>query len=279
MGWFPFLFYITTYIGQLYLNPIFSKNPGLPERRTDELWEKATRIGTLALLVYAIVSFASNIILPFFIVPTYKAPNTGIAPSASAIALSISANAQKHRFESFLKKIQIPGLTLRRLWLLSHVLFAICMFSTSFISTPIGATVMTAFVGVSWSVTLWAPFALISAEVAQREAKRREEQRRRTRYNANVANNTSATVTTPLIPPAAVAATEDDGAGAGIILGLHNVAVSSPQILASLISSAVFKALQKPRGTPNDPSLGWALRIGGLAALVAAWKTGQIEEG
>ena len=36
------------------------------------LWDQATRIGTLSLLVYAILSFATNIILPFLVVPSYK---------------------------------------------------------------------------------------------------------------------------------------------------------------------------------------------------------------
>lgn len=36
VGWFPFLFYSTTYIGQLYVNPIFADHPNMSEEQIDE---------------------------------------------------------------------------------------------------------------------------------------------------------------------------------------------------------------------------------------------------
>ena len=63
-----------------------------------------------------------------------------------------------------------------------------------------------------------------------------------------------------------------------MILGLHNVAVSAPQILATLIGSAIFKAVQKPRGVAYDDSVGWVMRFGGLAGLAAAYFTWRIGE-
>ena len=65
---------------------------------------------------------------------------------------------------------------------------------------------------------------------------------------------------------------------AGVILGLHNMAVATPQIIATLVSSAIFKVMQKPRGTAGDTSVGWVLRFGGLAALIAAYMTSRIGE-
>ncbi len=63
-----------------------------------------------------------------------------------------------------------------------------------------------------------------------------------------------------------------------MILGLHNVAIASPQIIATLVSSAIFKLAQKERGVPGDDSVGWVLRFGGLAALVAAYMTKRVGE-
>lgn len=310
IGWFPFLFYITTYIGQLYVDPYLT--PGLPADEVEKLWDKATRIGTFALLIYAVVSFISNIILPFLVVPTYKPrqvddvedferpitppprPTTrpGPRPGMSRRSLSWGQNpysgsqttlafptttdeetrAFKARQEErpssvqkFLTKLQIPGFTLRRAWLMSQLLFSLCTFSTFLIKTPLAATIMTALVGVSWSLTLWAPFALISAEISQRDEARRKKQRRRL-----------------------MDGDDDDDEGedpqyeeedqAGVILGLHNVAISAPQILATLMSSIVFKLLQKPRNEPGDVSVGWTLRIGGMATLVAAFITWRMKE-
>jgi solute carrier family 45, member 1/2/4 len=333
MGWFPFLFYITTWIGQLYVNPHLK--PGLSYDEVEELWGKATRIGTLALLVYAIVSFASNIILPFLVVPSYKSqeeeatndllqvPITPTFPigirtpgartpgartpgaswgerpglnragtggstwkpghrprtlSRSQTSLSINrplntpgltrfARPRAERSEyvdKWLSRLQIPGLTLRRAWMLSQILFAACMWSTIFISTPLIGSIMVALVGVSWSLTLWAPFALISGDIAKRDELRRKRQRERV-ANGQAVDELDDKDT-------------DDENQAGIILGLHNVAVSAPQILATLISSAIFKVLQKPRNVPGDMSVGWTLRIGGIAALVSAFITYRMKE-
>lgn len=62
------------------------------------------------------------------------------------------------------------------------------------------------------------------------------------------------------------------------MLGIHNVAIAAPQVIATLVSSAIFRALQKPRGSTGDDSVAWVLRFGGLATVVAAWLTLRIEE-
>ena len=125
------------------------------------------------------------------------------------------------------------------------------MASTFFISTATQATVLTGVVGVPWALSLWAPFALISAEISKRDSEARRQ------------------------GPNSESKPEDQ---AGVILGIHNVAVAAPQIVATLVSSAIFKLAQKQRGEPYDTSVGWVLRFGGLAALVAAVFTWTIKE-
>ena len=74
---------------------------------------------------------------------------------------------------------------------------------------------------------------------------------------------------------------DDDGIEdqPGVVLGLHNVAVSAPQIVATLIASIIFHMTQRERGVAGDDSVGWVLRFGGLAGLLAAWRTLMIPEG
>ncbi|EXJ78687.1 hypothetical protein A1O1_09089 [Capronia coronata CBS 617.96] len=300
IGWFPFLFYITTYIGQLYVDPYLT--PGLSDDEVEKLWGKATRIGTFALLIYAIISFSCNIILPFLVVPTCRAQpveevedfDRPITPpsrpdmrprsyswgqhaySGSQSTLTFPPSPEESRVrramgqehptstEKCMTRLQIPGFTLRRAWLMSQLLFSFCTFSTFFITTPLAATIMTALVGISWSLTLWAPFALISAEISQRDETRRKKQRQRLINGDGDLGEDD------------MKYEEEDQAG--VILGLHNVAISAPQILATLISSVVFKLLQKPRNEPGDVSVGWTLRIGGAATLIAAFITWRMKE-
>lgn len=65
---------------------------------------------------------------------------------------------------------------------------------------------------------------------------------------------------------------------AGLILGIHNMAVAAPQILATIGSSIMFKIFQKPRGTPGDRSIAMVLAAGGLFTLVAAYLTSQLKD-
>ncbi|KAJ5665457.1 uncharacterized protein N7477_007905 [Penicillium maclennaniae] len=312
-------FYSTTYIGQLYVNPIFAEHPDLPEDQIDKTWEDATRIGTFALLIYAIISFIANTILPLFVVPTYdsKVPiaqheeheqfdeeepiprrlSFSSMPTSTAEEPLIDAAADKgvdSGNPTWLSRMQIPGLTLRRTWLLSHILFALCMFSTFFISYYPAGSVVIGFVGVSWAVTLWAPFALISAEVSRIEVQRRLNRHRSIHAERATQHHSSSGSYAPVasedehqdhdisendLEEGPKHGPEDDLIQAGIVLGIHNVAVSFPQIFSSLACSAIFKLAQKPRGAPWDDSVGWVLRFGGCAALVAAWLTRRLSEG
>ena len=285
IGWFPFLFYITTYIGQLDVNPYFEANPDLSDDQIDKAWENATRIGTFALLIFAITSFSSNMLLPLIIVPTYRppqpppplthhrirpssprTPRTPITPGGMSTSMSsffppVPSDESHSRLSRLLSACQIQWLTLRRAWLLSHLLFAACMFSTFFITTATAATILVGVIGLAWALTVWAPFALISAEISKRDAARRA--RNAGRGNSEQLDNLAG---------------EESEDQAGVILGLHNVSIAAPQIIATLVSSAIFKLAQKERGVAGDDSVGWVLRFGGLAALVAAYMTTRIGE-
>jgi solute carrier family 45, member 1/2/4 len=299
-GWFSFLFYSTTYIGQLYVNPIFDEHRDLSEHEINDVWEDATRIGTLALFINAVVSFVSNIVLPLLVVPPAESPriDADVAdesnseqarlmsaapavavpmsdpPADPAVADGVDVTKSQQRTNFVNWRRYIPRITLRRTWLFSHVLFAACMFSTFFISSTVLATVMTGIVGVSWAVTIWAPFAIIASEVARSDSERR----------INYLHASSAE--RGLLQPSSGSAGQshdydyDEKAvgQAGIVLGLHNVAISFPQIVSTLVSSAIFKALQKPRGEPWDDSVGWVMRFAGCAALVAAFLTKTLQD-
>lgn len=167
IGFFPQLFYSSSYVADIWVQPALEKNPNMTPAEIDTLYEKATRVGTFALLIYAITSLATNVLLPFCIAPSYDSPS------------SASVRSQKSyttRTSRLLDKLVIPWLTLRRAWLCSHIIFAACMFSTLIVRSVAGATALIGIVGISWAMTLWAPFAIISAEVSKRDALRRSRQ-------------------------------------------------------------------------------------------------------
>lgn len=248
IGWFPFLFYISSYIGQLYVNPILEQNPNATKQEIDEAWNAGTRLGSLALLTFAVAAFAGNSILPFIIQPLD------------------SSRPADSRLEKILSRIRVPGLSIRRAWMLSHVFFAICMWSTLFIKTPTAGAVMSGFVGISWSMTNWAPFTLIAADISQRDR-----EKRRNGHSDRDQHSLRDSISGELIVKE-----EKEVDQAGVVLGLHNVAVSAPQILATLIASSIFQVSQKDRGVANDDSIAQVLRFGGLTAMIAWWATSRI---
>jgi solute carrier family 45 protein 1/2/4 len=282
IGWFPFLFYITTYVGEIYADPYFEENPNLPDGKIDEILENGTRIGTRALLIFAITTFFSSVFLPFVIPPTFQAPEpdrpvtpaTPMTPTtphsmggsgyfALGPAPKGNPNTTMEKISKSMEMLQIKSLTLRRSWFISHILFAVLMVLTFFVHSTWGATVLVGAIGIPWCVTNWAPFAIISSEISKRDAIRRGIIKPRDRESQLIAEG------------------EDDGSGAdsaGVVLGIHNVAIAAPQVIATLVSAVMFKLLQKPRGTAGDTSVAWVLRFGGICALIAAWLTLQVNE-
>ncbi|KND95378.1 hypothetical protein TOPH_00434 [Tolypocladium ophioglossoides CBS 100239] len=65
---------------------------------------------------------------------------------------------------------------------------------------------------------------------------------------------------------------------AGVILGIHNMAIAVPQIIATVGSSIIFKIWQKPRGTPGDHSISIVMALGGAFVLVASLIAARIRD-
>lgn len=279
IGWFPFLFYTTTYISGVYANPFFAENPNMGEEAVEKILADGTRIGSFALFVFSITSFATSVVLPILVVPSYIPVESKESTLLTATGSNDSAYRQYHagyaKASSLsnrggkvrrlidtcsLERLQISSLTLRRAWFLGHLMFAVLTWMTLLVDSTLKATILVGFVGIPWAVTNWAPFALISAEISKRDDESRHRIRRRS--STGMTDDKDTTVDQ-----------------AGIVLGIHNVSVAAPQVVATVISSIIFKVLQKPRGSAGDTSIAWVLRFGGLCALAAAWRTRYVHNG
>ncbi|KAH8674000.1 major facilitator superfamily domain-containing protein [Xylariales sp. PMI_506] len=271
IGFFPELFYTSSYVGEIYAQPYLKANPHMTPEELNRLYEEATRVGTFALLVFAISSLVTNVFLPLFIAPTYDGIVSGTSTTETSSLLKARvAGKRKTVFDCLV----IPGLTLRRAWLLSQVLFAISMFCTLFVTSVQGATVIIGLTGITWALTLWAPWAIISAEISQRDAMMRSKRESARRIcEDTIPNENDSDLANTII-------NEEDHIQrgyheevdqAGVILGIHNMAIAAPQMLATVGSSIVFRFLQKPRGTPGDRSLAVVMALGGIFVLGAAY--------
>ena len=59
---------------------------------------------------------------------------------------------------------------------------------------------------------------------------------------------------------------EEGKSSSGTVLGLHNVAIAVPQILAALCGSAIFKMFE---AFGWKDAIGWTLRLAAICPLLA----------
>ncbi|EGU11389.1 hypothetical protein RTG_02544 [Rhodotorula toruloides ATCC 204091] len=296
-GWFPFLFYSTTYVSEtLYA----SLPPSTPPPSSDS----ATRLGSLGLLLYALVSLLTGTLLPFLtsLCTTYPSLPSRL-PRWARVALS--------------------NLSPRACWVAGLVWFAVVMEGTFFVSGTKGAMAVVALAGVPWAINCWVPFALVMECIREMEdspptsptsssastpppssptqAPPRAPPRLRDRppfrattlrhpsYHGLPSSSPHRTPSSPshtshqptsrtrlLSHPTDEPQPRRKQPAGGTILGLHNLSIVVPQFFVALVSALIFRltshspSSSTEAGGGEGESVVWVLRFGGLASLVGA---------
>ncbi|CCH45137.1 putative sucrose transport protein SUC7 [Wickerhamomyces ciferrii] len=264
IGYFPMLFYTTTYVGELYKFEFYkNREPGLPPltpHEQQELLDESTRKGALALLLHSITSFGIDLLLPLLARPKNSTDvnfNNDLMPTGY--------NGVSRFIEGFRTRY-CSWLTVRRSWYISHIIFIMCTISTFVVRSSNAAIFLFAILGITWGNALWAPFVLISEEISRiKEIKTKLHQHK---INQSQSDGISASG----INKSVSREYEDLEHEAGIILGIHNFFVAAPQVISSLFSSILFKLLSSNDSANHavyDDSLGWVFRFGGLATVGA----------
>ncbi|KAI9894421.1 MAG: hypothetical protein M1814_003179 [Vezdaea aestivalis] len=252
MGWFPFLFYGSTYVGLLYIRPRLLA-PSLTHPEVEAIHAEGTRLGSVAMFVFALSALFCSILLPFFVKPIH-ATTSSVSPLQS-------------RIHNLTRKAQFFPLSLA--WQLSHLLTALGYFSTFIITTPNCGIVLAGVFGVSWSLTAWAPYAILGVEIQRLETCRGAFE--------EPSFPTSVREESVMTPSSRTGRGSQDlkdskkfESRAGVILGLHNVAMSAPQAVATLLAGAVFAGFAKPNGRGGeDQGLQWVMRGAGVVVFIA----------
>ncbi|KAL9118494.1 MAG: hypothetical protein Q9187_004960 [Circinaria calcarea] len=252
VGWFSFMYYITTYINEIYMQNSHFTALAPNYYQPKAIQESANRQGSLALFIFAFVQLLTSIIAP--IVISAIKPITPIH--------STSCRLRSNYFHD-------PWTSLRTLWILSHAIFAICMLSTFLVNSVTAAIVLVGTLGISAALTQLVPFSLLSIVLSR--------------------NHINDNFNQPITPHAEKSLLRYDSQP-GIVMGLHNVAIAAPQLLAALGSSAIFWLLgrteeessagrgRSKEGGDNASSTGWVLRAGGIVALMAIYMATKLSE-
>ncbi len=184
-AWFCFLFYASQYymeVKRLDAHHGSGDSDELMLRTTQKQQEQPSsdvdfEQGSFAMLMYAVVALASGFILPFFALgsdvraraPQLPSSQSAHAHSASASSSLPGARAVQRRIHAIYRGLRY-GITLRTLWSCGALLYAAIMAATFFVQTPVQAVILIASIGIPWSITAWAPFAMIGEFVREANA-------------------------------------------------------------------------------------------------------------
>ncbi|KAL2263757.1 hypothetical protein VTK26DRAFT_5284 [Humicola hyalothermophila] len=263
IGWFPFIIYSSTWVGETYFRYNLSDDP----RDGNDALGDMGRIGSMALTAYSTMSFISAWVAPALI----RAPEDDSfthRPPASLAPL----------IEAF-NKVKPDLLTA---WVFSSVLFAGAMFLTPFATSFRFATTIVALCGIPWSISQWAPVTFLGVEVNK------------------IAHPSGGGISVPHSPSIEMrdhASLEAGGGGSsstgglsGVYFGILNIYVTIPQFLSTLMTGVVFAMLEPGKSPelateaqpsehadPHGPNaIAVSMVIGALSSLVAAWSTSKL---
>ncbi|KNZ81557.1 General alpha-glucoside permease [Termitomyces sp. J132] len=284
MGWFPFLFYSTTYMGQVMAYEL--------NREPDA--DYATRVGEFAMLLYSIVGVITGFLLPHLASRDRRLLAHKEDVDEDAELARLQQTVREWRVEAARRgkplRLPIMPFLLRNIWTGALLLFSILTFSTFFITTVVQATIFISLVGICWAVAMWVPFAIIM------------EARSAPPPNAALASRRPSHVRVVSTPPLyrrppderqpLLRSRSHDGLDTGVqvgpsapmaggtVLGIHNLAIVMPQFIVALVTSLIFRIADggSPEGLllDNDykyygkTGVGWVLRFGGCCTLIAA---------
>lgn len=129
IGWFPFLFYSTTWVGETY----FRYDVPADARKSKDTLGAIGRIGSTALVIYSVITFAGAWILPMFVQSPEDNSFTHRPPQVIA---------------GFLTRFNQVKPDLLTAWMLGHIMFAASMSLAPFAASFRFATVLVCLCGM-----------------------------------------------------------------------------------------------------------------------------------
>lgn len=152
---FPFLFYSSTFVGEVYYRyerP--TPEPGAKDEH--DALGNIGRLGSVSLVLFSLITFCSSVVLPY-IIQTPAEAGEKFTPRPP--------RALKKSAQSILIKTyhHLPDLTTAWMW--SNLLFAMITICAPWVHSLASATALVAFCGVPWAVSCWAPFGLLGIEI------------------------------------------------------------------------------------------------------------------
>ncbi|KAF2841590.1 sucrose transport protein SUC2 [Patellaria atrata CBS 101060] len=272
IGWFPFLFYSTTWIGEIYMR----YDAPAETRNSPDTLGQIGRIGSTSLIVFSIVTCIGSVVFPWLIKsPDEEKPAFTPRPPSS--------------IASFLIELEKYKPSLLTAWQLSHLVFAFSMILAPFVRSLRSATILVALCGIPWALGCWAPWTFMGMEI-NRLSNVPSSSTPSTDPHRRSASLSRPSIELKPLQPSPSPDSGSAGETSGIYLGILNLYCTLPQFVGTAISWAVFSILEPGKspelakevapgehhGTEGPNAIAVCLFIGACAAGGAAFATGRL---
>jgi solute carrier family 45, member 1/2/4 len=288
IGWYPFLFYGSTWVGEIYVRH------EAPDTAGDALTEVG-RAGATSYIIFSIVTFASAIVLPWLV----QSPDDENEREAYA-------SRPLDSLQSRLTPAPKNKPTLLTTWMLANIVFACAMVFAPLVRSVAFASLLIAISGVSWAVAGWAPGTFLGVEVNKMSSSiplsypQNGSYRRVSGDDMEMHTPPSSHSSPPSTPrtlhlrhssTASSVNTNSTGELSGVYFGILNIYTTLPQFVGTAISWVVFSIFEPGKSpelaTHADPSehhstegvsgIAICLFIGAICAVIAAWATRRLK--
>ncbi|ROT36931.1 sucrose transporter [Sodiomyces alkalinus F11] len=148
LGWFPLLFYSTTWVGETY----FRYDVPADALDSHDVLGDIGRIGSTSLTIFSIITFLASWLLPLVV----QSPEDG----------SFTPRPAPH-VASLVKTLGKRKPDLLTAWVCGHLLFAVAMMCAPLAKSLRFATFLVALCGLPWALATWAPVTFLGVEVSR----------------------------------------------------------------------------------------------------------------
>ncbi|KAI9828668.1 MAG: hypothetical protein M1832_001771 [Thelocarpon impressellum] len=275
IGWFPFLFYSTTWVGEVY----FRFDAPKDVQKSEDALGDIGRVGSLSLVVFSMISLLGSVTLPWMV----KSPEDekpGFTPRPPPRIAPIMGKFGHYK----------PDLLTA--WMISHFIFSASMILAPFVRSLKFATILVSVCGIPWALTCWAPFAFMGVEINKLGAPSTANGHgyHRLSNESDVVEMTSPALHLNHQHQPDAEPSTSTGELAGIYLGILNLFTTLPQFVGTFISMIVFSILEPGKspelaqGAPPEEhhstegpnAIAVCLFIGAVLTLVAAYATRRL---
>ncbi|KAI0383966.1 MFS general substrate transporter [Hypomontagnella monticulosa] len=279
IGWFPFLFYSTTWIGETY----FRYDVARDAKDSGDALGEIGRVGSEAFIIYSIITFFGSWILPMVIRSPDDESYTQRPPAA---------------LRGVVEKLNEHKPDLLTAWMCAHATFAGAMLFAPFATSFRFATFLVCLCGLPWNIASWAPSAFLGVEVNKLSgatAPNGSYRRLSHDSNSNLELEEMNGLSSPtIIDPEGLRPSSKSGTTgqlSGVYFGILNIYTTIPQFIGTILSTIIFSILEPGKspelahganpsehhGTDGPNAISVCLFIGACSAIIAVFATRKLK--